>query len=86
MNIRAQTFGTFRREQCREDSARDRANGAAADSAVLVCTIPYGDANPNVVNGRLLVYIHLAADGWLKVSWDWQSFAITFLFNKVGLR
>lgn len=59
-------------------------NGADADSAILVCTIPYGDANANVVNGRLLVYdaVHLAADGSLKVLWDSQSFAITFLFNK----
>lgn len=38
----------------------------------------------NVVNGRLLVYdaVHLAADGSLKVLWDSQRFAITFLFNK----
>ena len=59
-------------------------NGADADSAILVCSIPYGDANANVVNGRLLVYdaVHLAADGSLKVLWDSQSFAITFLFNK----
>jgi len=59
-------------------------NGADPDSAILVCTIPYGDANANVVNGRLLVYdaVHLAADGSLKVLWDSQSFAITFLFNK----
>ena len=59
-------------------------NGSDADSAILVCTIPYGDANANVVNGRLLVYdaVHLAADGSLKVLWDSQSFAITFLFNK----
>lgn len=59
-------------------------NGADPDSAILVCTIPYGDANANVVNGRLLVYdpVHLAADGSLKVLWDSQSFAIQFLFNK----
>ena len=59
-------------------------NGADPNSAILVCTIPYGDANTNVVNGRLLVYdpVHLAADGSLKVLWDSQQFAITFLFNK----
>ncbi|MFZ0799842.1 MAG: hypothetical protein WAM98_18805 [Terriglobales bacterium] len=59
-------------------------NGADPNSAILVCTIPYGDANAHVVNGRLLVYdaVHLAADGSLKVLWDSQRFAITFLFNK----
>jgi len=59
-------------------------NGADPDSAILVCTVPYGDANAHVVNGRLLVYdpVHLAPDGSLKVLWDSQSFAIQFLFNK----
>ena len=59
-------------------------NGADPNSAILVCTIPYGDANANVVNGRLLVYdpVHLAADGSLKVLWDSQTFAVQFLFNK----
>jgi hypothetical protein len=59
-------------------------NGADPNSAILVCTIPYGDANAHVVNGRLLVYdpVHLGADGSLKVLWDSQRLAITFLFNK----
>jgi len=59
-------------------------NGADATSAILVCTIPYGDANTNVVNGRLLVYdpVHLAADGSLKVLWDSQNWGVQFLFNK----
>jgi hypothetical protein len=59
-------------------------NGADPNSAILVCTIPYGDANANIVNGRLLVYdpVHLAADGSLKVLWDSQQFAIQFLYNK----
>jgi hypothetical protein len=50
-------------------------NGADAVSAILVCTIPYGNANADVVNGRLLVYdaVHLAADGSLKVLWDSQQ-------------
>jgi hypothetical protein len=49
-------------------------NGGDANSAILVCTIPYGDANAQVVNGRLVVYdpVHLAADGSLKVLWDSQ--------------
>jgi len=59
-------------------------HGADPDSAILVCTIPYGDANAQVVNGRLLVYdpVHLAADGSLKVLWDSQRWNVTFLFNK----
>jgi hypothetical protein len=54
------------------------------NSAVLVCAIPYGDANANVVNGRLPVYdaVHPAADGSLKVLWDSRRLAITLLFNK----
>ena len=59
-------------------------NGSEADSAILICTIPYGDANTQVVNGRLLVYdpIHLGGDGYLRVLWDSQRWGITFLFNK----
>ncbi|MGB7726398.1 MAG: hypothetical protein WBL50_00095 [Candidatus Acidiferrum sp.] len=59
-------------------------NKADPNSAILVCTIPYGDANAHVVNGRLLVYdaVHLAADGSLKVLWDSQRWNISFLFNK----
>ncbi|HEY6445048.1 MAG TPA: hypothetical protein VIY53_01210 [Acidobacteriaceae bacterium] len=59
-------------------------NGADPNSALLVCTIPYGDANEQVTNGRLLVYdpVHLAADGNLKVLWDSQAEGISFLFNK----
>jgi hypothetical protein len=59
-------------------------NGADPNSALLFCTIPYGDANAQVVNGRFLVYdpVHLAADGSLKVLWDSQRWNVQFLFNK----
>lgn len=59
-------------------------NGADPNSAILVCTIPYGDANAHVVNGRLLVYdpVHLAQDGSLKVLWDSQRWGVQFFFNK----
>jgi hypothetical protein len=59
-------------------------NGADPDSALLFCTIPYGDANAQVVGGRFLVYdpVHLAEDGSLKVLWDSQQWNIQFLFNK----
>jgi hypothetical protein len=59
-------------------------NGADPDSALLFCTIPYGDANAAVVAGRFLVYdpVHLAPDGSLKVLWDSQRWNVQFLFNK----
>jgi hypothetical protein len=59
-------------------------NGEDPDSAVLACTIPYGDANAHVVNGRLLIYdaVHLAPDASLKVLWDSQRWGVQFLFNK----
>jgi hypothetical protein len=59
-------------------------NGADPNSAILACTIPYGNANASVVNGRLLIYdpVHLAADGSLAVLWDSERWNVTFLFNK----
>jgi hypothetical protein len=59
-------------------------NGADPNSAILVCTIPYGDANAQVVNGRLLVYdpVHVSVDGSLKVLWDSQRWGVQFLYNK----
>ena len=59
-------------------------HGGDPDSAILVCTIPYGDANKEVTNGRLIVYdpVHLAPDGSLKLLWDSQRWGIPFLFNK----
>ena len=59
-------------------------DGADPNSALLFCTIPYGDANANVVNGRFLVYdpVHLAPDGSLKVLWDSQRWNVQFVFNK----
>jgi len=59
-------------------------NGGDPNSALLVCTIPYCDANMNVFNGRLLVFdpVHLGADGALRVLWDSQRWGIAFLFNK----
>jgi hypothetical protein len=59
-------------------------NGADAGSAILVCTIPYDDANANVVNGRLLIYdpVHPGADGFMQVLWDSQRWNIQFLYNK----
>lgn len=59
-------------------------NGNDVASAFLACTVPYGDANANVVNGRLLVYdaAHPAQDGSLQVLWDSQRWGVQFMFNK----
>jgi hypothetical protein len=59
-------------------------DGADPNSALLFCTIPYGDANADVVAGRFLVYdpVHLAPDGSLKVLWDSQRWNVQFVFNK----
>jgi hypothetical protein len=63
-------------------------NGSTAGTALLFCTIPYGDANTGVTNGRLLVYDpdHFVsnADGsqTIPVLWDSQQWTIQFLFNK----
>ena len=59
-------------------------NGGDPNSMLLVCSIPYGDANATITNGRLLVYdpVHLAADGSLKVLWDSQAWGIPYQFCK----
>ena len=59
-------------------------SGTGETSLLLFCSIPYGDANANVVNGRLLVYdpVHLGADGSLQVLWDSQRWGIPYVYNK----
>jgi hypothetical protein len=63
-------------------------NGSTPGTALLVCTMPYGDANTTVTNGRLLVY---DPDNWttnpdgslaIPVLWDSQQWGIAFLYNK----
>ncbi len=63
-------------------------HGDTVGTPLLFCTIPYGNANTTVTNGRLLVYdpenFSTNADGTktLAVLWDSQQWGITFLFNK----
>lgn len=63
-------------------------HGNQAGTALLWCTIPYGDANATVTTGRLLVYDpdHFITnpDGshTLAVLWDSQRWNISFLLNK----
>ncbi|WP_035354386.1 hypothetical protein [Edaphobacter aggregans] len=52
-------------------------------TALLWCTIPYGDANTTVTNGRLLCYDpDNVVNGVIPVLWDSQQWALTFTFNK----
>ena len=59
-------------------------NGQTGGSALLWCTVPYGDANATVTDGRLLVYdpehFITNADGskTLAVLWDSQPWNIEF--------
>jgi hypothetical protein len=59
------------------------ANGTKAGTAVLWATIPYGDAGSTVGNGRLLAYdAEHFVNGVVKVLWDSQAEAVTFIYNK----
>jgi hypothetical protein len=64
-------------------------NNWASGSSVLWCSLPYGDGNATITNGRLIAYdpenlITSPANGNknLKVVWDSQRWAIPYLFNK----
>lgn len=63
-------------------------NGNTQGTAILVCTIPYGDGNATLTTGRLLVYdpdnFATNADGSkaLAVLWDSQQWNIQFQYNK----
>ena len=63
-------------------------NANKLGTAILWCSIPYGDANANVVNGRLLAYDPEAlltnGDGskTLKVLWDSQQWGLAYVYNK----
>jgi hypothetical protein len=58
-------------------------NGNQPGTALLWCTIPYGDANAAITNGRLFCYDpdHIA-NGVIPVLWDSERWGITFVFNK----
>ena len=73
---------------CPAVSAPCPATDPRLGTALLFCTVPYGDANTTVTNGRLLVY---DPDNWvtnadgsvtIPVLWDSQQWNIQFLFNK----
>jgi hypothetical protein len=64
------------------------ANGSTPGSAVLWASVPYGNANSEITNGRLLAYdpenFVARADGSLRIQklWDSQDWALTYVFNK----
>lgn len=47
-------------------------NGRDPNSYLLVCAVPRGDANANVVQGHIVIYdpVHVGADRMLKKLWD----------------
>jgi hypothetical protein len=63
-------------------------NGNAVGTAVLWCSIPYGDGNATITNGRLLAYdpetFTANADGTktIRVLWDSQQWGVQYVFNK----
>ena len=58
-------------------------NNNALGTAVLWCTVPYGDANATVTNGRLIAYDpENFVNGVIPVLWDSQAQAVPFMFNK----
>jgi hypothetical protein len=64
-------------------------NNNTLGTAIVWCSIPYGDGNARITNGRLIAYdaenfITNTANGnkSLKVLWDSQRFGIPYIFNK----
>lgn len=59
-------------------------NGGDANSAILVCSVPFVDANKTVGAGHVVVYdpAHIGADGYLKVLWDSANWNWNVTFNK----
>lgn len=62
-------------------------NHFALGTAILWCSIPYGNANAQITNGRLIAYDaeNLASDTdgkHIVKLWDSQDWGIAYLFNK----
>ena len=47
-------------------------NGRNPDTYLLVCAVPHGDANANLVQGHIVIYdpVHVPASGFLTKLWD----------------
>ena len=63
-------------------------NANKVGTAVLWCSILYGDGNAIITNGRLLasdpedMIVNADESKTLRVLWDWQRWNIQYLFNK----
>lgn len=59
-------------------------NGGDANSAILVCAVPRGDANKTVSRGDIIVYdpVHLGADGYLRKLWSSADWGWNITANK----
>jgi hypothetical protein len=63
-------------------------NANKVNTAVVWCSIPYGDANSRITNGRLIAYdpetLLTNGDGSksLKVLWDSQRWGLAYVYNK----
>jgi hypothetical protein len=63
-------------------------NGNAPGSAVLWASVPYGNANSEITNGRLLAYdpenFIARGDGSARIQklWDSQDWGLDYAFNK----
>jgi hypothetical protein len=63
-------------------------NNNKINTAILWCSIPYGDANARITNGRLIAYdpetLLTNGDGTktLKVLWDSQRWGLAYIYNK----
>jgi hypothetical protein len=67
-------------------------HGQDPDSYILVCAVPHGDANQQLVLGHIVIYdpVHLDTEGFLKKLWDSDDWgwsgnyaqAKYWLFNK----
>lgn len=79
-NVRGSLLGGMPGSFCSGSS-----NGNDPDSAILMCSIPYDDANAHVVNGRLLVYdpIHLTARQLTSAALGFRALGSKILLQQV---
>lgn len=60
------------------------ANGNNAGTGIIWAVMPYGNANTQITNGRLIAYSADPSNGILEILWDSQDWNIPIVFNKFG--